>query len=113
MKKTLLIIVSAALIIISSCRKDVGKVQATDSVPCGTVSFAQEINPIITQKCLSCHTQSYVCGSLEDYGTVKTKVDNGTLVDKVEKKLMPPSNPLSDSEIQLIKCWVNDGAKNN
>jgi hypothetical protein len=26
---------------------------------------------------------------------------------------MPPDNPLSDADIQLIETWINDGAHNN
>lgn len=26
---------------------------------------------------------------------------------------MPPDNPLSDDDIQLIEHWINDGARNN
>jgi uncharacterized membrane protein len=105
-------IIVVALAIFCSCKKD----KATPLVveqECGTVSFTQQIQPLIMEKCSACHSQNYLCGALDDYTSVKTKADEGKLTDRIEKKEMPPANPLSEHEIQLIKCWVNAGAQNN
>jgi uncharacterized membrane protein len=109
MRKILTSSIVFGIISISSCAKDKAE------IPCDTISFSQQVNTIITQNCISCHSSSAVMGSLENYTNIKAKADDGKLVDRVEKKMMPPSgsNPLTDSQIRTIKCWVNQGAPNN
>ena len=73
-------------------------------------SFADDVNPIIESKCLSCHSgtqfpdlRTYQ-GVSSNAGIVKTQVVNRT---------MPIGGTLTNAEIELISCWVDNGAPNN
>jgi hypothetical protein len=76
------------------------------------VSYSSSISPIIQTKCAtaSCHNGSVV-PDLRTFSIIKanaTKIKNLTA-----SRAMPPGNPLTPSEIELIDCWVSDGAPNN
>jgi hypothetical protein len=102
-------------------------------------SFSADIQPIFTARCAlsGCHNATAQGGmNLSDgkaYGNIvniastqdntKKRVlpndaDNSYLVMKIEGKQtvgtrMPQGGTLSDDDIQLIKNWINKGAKNN
>ena len=80
-------------------------------IPTG-VSYASSISPIIQTKCAtaSCHGGT-IPPDFRTFSIIKanaTKIKNLTAT-----KTMPPGNPLTPSEIDLIDCWVSDGAFNN
>ena len=80
--------------------------------------FSQDIAPMIAKRCLECHNKRDVKGDVN----LSTKVgfskgtDNGRLaLELVTKGEMPPkikglSQKLPDSEISLLKAWVDSGA---
>lgn len=79
------------------------------------VSYALDVNPILQTNCAvsGCHN-----GSLGDsrdwrnYNTVKANAQN--IETRTGNKSMPPGgHGLTQDQIQLIACWVNDGANNN
>jgi len=77
--------------------------------PCAP-SYANDIEPIIATNCLSCHSgtqfpdlRTYQ-GVSNNAGIVKTQVVNRT---------MPIGGSLTNDEIDLIACWVDNGAPNN
>ncbi|WP_421875083.1 SprB repeat-containing protein [Marinoscillum sp.] len=76
------------------------------------VSLASDIAPIIEQNCAlsGCHanSQSPNLSSLENIRTNASRIQSRTSAGT-----MPPSGKLPDAEIDLITCWVNDGAPNN
>jgi uncharacterized membrane protein len=92
-----------------------------------TVSFANDVLPIIQSRCINCHggerTQEglslkshaeLMAGS--DNGTVVTPGDaaNSLLVELVAAQKMPKRGPkLTPPQVQLITDWVNQGALNN
>jgi hypothetical protein len=81
------------------------------TVPTG-VSFSSSIATIIETKCASasCHNGS-IPPDFRTFSVIKanaTKIKNLTA-----NKTMPPGNPLTATEIDLIDCWVSDGAPNN
>jgi hypothetical protein len=101
-------------------------VSVLDSTKCpttgsGTVirngpSFSADILPIITTKCAitSCHNGS-ISPNLSSYAGVSS---NASLINsQTSSQTMPPSNStagsLTTDQINLIACWVNDGALNN
>ncbi|MDZ7605549.1 MAG: hypothetical protein U5K79_08160 [Cyclobacteriaceae bacterium] len=81
------------------------------SVP--EVSFASQIKPIIDTNCQKsgCHGSNASVPSFATYTQVKANANN--IKSKTSTKAMPPSGPLSDSNIKLISDWVNQGAPNN
>ena len=80
-------------------------------VPSG-VSYATTVAPIIEAKCATaaCHggTQS------PDFRTFTTIRANASKIKTViSNRSMPPDNSITGNEIDLIICWVDDGAPNN
>lgn len=80
------------------------------------VSFLNDIQPIINQNCAfsGCHasTNTY---PLTNYAEVKVKVDDNTFRNRVvDQRNMPAPNGLADvNEVNLIRRWLDEGAKNN
>ena len=108
------------------------------------VSFNQDIKPILSAKCLSCHDGSGEGSeksgfNVTSYDSLLTGTKLGQVIvpgDALSSSLylmishkaspeihMPPhggkslakgkGQPLSDSEIDTIKRWIDQGAKNN
>jgi len=92
-----------------------------------TVSFANDIMPIIESRCINCHGGNRTEEGLNltthanilsgsDNGPVVTPGDaaNSLLVEMVATQKMPKRGPkLTPPQIQLITDWVNQGALDN
>lgn len=84
----------------------------------GTVSYSRDVQPIITNYCVSCHSATNPGTKLETYSQLKAKADDGTLVESLKGNvpagLMPQGGPpLNNTQITNITNWVNQGAPNN
>ncbi len=113
-----------------------GLLTACDKEPAPTVSYARDITPILAQNCQECHTTGgagEVASGLTltshaglmkgtKFGPVVKAGDSlsSTLVVLVEGRAdpslkMPHGNrpALSPQQIQLIRQWIDQGAKNN
>jgi mono/diheme cytochrome c family protein len=100
---------------------------APAEAPAGSVSFANDVMPILQSRCLNCHGGERVeaglnMGSYEEIlagsenGTVIVPGDaaNSLLVELVTNQKMPKRGPkLTPPQMQLITDWVNSGAPNN
>jgi uncharacterized membrane protein len=101
---------------------------ATQSAAHGaTVSFAQDVLPIIESRCTNCHggerTEKGL--NLKTYADMMQGSENGPvvtvgnaadskLVDLIVAQKMPKRGPkLTPPQVQLITDWVNQGALNN
>lgn len=85
-------------------------------------SYKKDVDPILQNRCVMCHGSS---GNyhLETYAGVTAKnvipgnPDGSVLVQRIEGKLQPQmplgQTPLTKNQIQTIKNWIQDGAKNN
>ena len=84
-------------------------------------SYMNDILPIVNATCAlaGCHEAGFVNGDFTTYDGLKSKVDNGSLLQRaVEDKEMPPANSngpteLTEEQIKLFNCWIEDGAPNN
>lgn len=102
---------------------------ATEAVPAGgaTVSFANDILPIIQSRCINCHggdrteeglsmkSHAEILAGSEN-GSVVTPGDaiNSLLAQLVIEQEMPKRGPkLTPPQVQLIVDWINQGALNN
>ena len=78
--------------------------------------FSADIQPIISTKCAisGCHNGSR-SPNLSTYSGISANASH--IKSEVSSKAMPPSNSaagsLTQTQINLITCWVNDGALNN
>jgi hypothetical protein len=100
---------------------------AVPAAGAATISFANDIKPLLDSRCVNCHggerTQeglnltshaNLMAGS--DNGIVVTPgdADNSLLVEMVKTNKMPKRGPkLTPSQVQLIIDWINQGALNN
>jgi mono/diheme cytochrome c family protein len=87
------------------------------------VSFAKDVQPILTNNCGKCHNSTKAKKGIDvtSYDTtmkiVKAgKPDDSRLLKSLTgtgAKQMPPKNPLADEQIARVKAWIAGGAKNN
>ena len=88
------------------------------------VDFVNHIKPIFEKHCVSCHgpvePDSFRIDDSEDAlayiepGDAEESDLYLSLVSDDEEELMPPpeeNDPLSDSQIQFVKTWINQGAE--
>ena len=71
--------------------------------------YFQLVQPIIEESCMSCHSTNANSVVLETYNEVIDAVNNHSLRDEVVSLRMPMygSSPLSLSEINIIKNWID------
>ena len=92
-----------------------------------TVSFSEDVFPIIQSRCINCHGGDRTEGELilrsyEDLMTggesglviIAGDAENSLLVQLVSEQKMPKRGPkLTPVQVQTIADWVNEGANNN
>jgi hypothetical protein len=131
----ILIIISLSLL---SCTKDKGPIEPDVNVT--TVSFINDIQPIFNADCIACHNtannQFYGYLDLSEgnsYNDLISVVSNGyapekrvvindsdasVLWQKVNNSSlygsnMPLGGSLSNTDIEKIRVWIDEGAQNN
>ncbi len=132
MKKTYLSILILITFTLYNCSKDTGPVddnQATENI-----SFANDVQPIFDQNCISCHPSSgnldlttahsysqLVNVNASGYSAkrvVPGDAENSVLYKKIDGSgtygsNMPLGGNLSAAQINTIKQWIIEGAQNN
>jgi hypothetical protein len=127
----LFIFTFVALIIISAC-DDTSNITDIDNlvIPASNVSYSQHIQPVLTAKCAraGCHDDQTQSGnlSLTSYSNTTASYlvvapgypQNSLLVLSVQGLTTSPMPPigwpsLTKNQIDGIKTWVKEGAKNN
>jgi len=110
MKTYFLLILIITLLI--SCENNVIEkeiIEESDNCDSG-ISFSQEVKPIIDNNCVQCHNGN----RFPDLRTYQSISDNSsTIKEEVESRRMPIGNSLSQTEIDAIVCWINNGSVNN
>jgi ankyrin repeat protein len=91
------------------------------------VDFEKDVQPLLSQKCHSCHGDEVQQSGLRldkrqnalrggDYGPVILPGNSGEskfirrLVNGDGGLQMPPTGPLSDEEIGILRAWIDQGA---
>ena len=85
------------------------------------VSFATDIVPILNNAgCIGCHNGAGASGNvnLEDYSNTLIPTQNGDLLSSIEhdgnaSKMPQGGQKLLESQIQLFRCWIEQGALDN
>lgn len=104
--------------VISGCYYDKEELLYPGSVVnCNTINaHFTDVKPIIQAKCATtgCHNAASAAGNtvLETYDQISSKaarINQRALIDRT----MPPSPPLTTTDIGILKCWINSGAPNN
>ncbi len=87
------------------------------------VTFSGTVQPIITSRCISCHSAGAAANSgggirLDTHANIKLRADNGSLAGVINHASGYPQMPqggakLSECQISLIEQWIEEGAPNN
>ncbi len=129
----LLAIILIAIFLVYGCDDTITNQNIDDIViPSKNVSYSQHIQPLFNVKCATsgCHDDNTRAGdlSLTSYANTTASSlivfpedpDNSILVWAIEGtnfKLMPPIEapvtPLNENQIQGVRTWIAEGAKNN
>ncbi|HMJ68503.1 MAG TPA: SprB repeat-containing protein [Cyclobacteriaceae bacterium] len=77
------------------------------------ISYSAQIKSIITTNCAlsGCHGAGTGARDWTVFANVKSHASN--IKTRVSNHTMPPTQPLKQSDIDLISCWVDDGALEN
>ena len=92
--------------------------------PGENISFDQQIAPLLASRCLSCHNSTEKKGGLDlqreasaggggDSGAVITAgmPEKSLLWERIVSDEMPPKQPLSAQEKEIVRQWIVDGAQ--
>jgi len=74
------------------------------------VSFVNDIKPIVDANCIECHGGTRF-PDLRTYEGVSNSADR--VKTQVVNRTMPQGGSLSNDQIELIRCWIENGALNN
>ncbi|PUZ26913.1 Planctomycete cytochrome C [Chitinophaga costaii] len=94
----------------------------TTTVPADSVTFAKYIVPLFSSNCTTCHSgnESPDLRAANAYNAltsgkyvVSGDAASSVLYQKVSSGEMPPGGGLKQSDVDLIKNWINNGALNN
>ena len=90
-----------------SCERNV----ETEEGDCDTnISFAQDVSPIIDGRCLECHSGT----QFPDLRTFSGITDNAAIIrQQVVTGAMPIGSTLTEEQIELISCWIDNGTLDN
>ncbi|HLU94758.1 MAG TPA: hypothetical protein VKZ54_11560 [Membranihabitans sp.] len=75
------------------------------------ISFVADIQPIINSKCIMCHDGSMPIPDFRTYEVIKSRAS--LVKELTATRVMPKTGSLTDAQIKLIGCWVDDGAPDN
>ena len=105
------------MLLICGCRHDKVSLSNIVVICDSTITYSGVISPIIQNNCAvsGCHVSGGTAiGDYTVFAEIKMAADSGKLKDRtIILKNMPPSSPLSDTDLGKIQCWLNAGAPNN
>lgn len=116
-----------AALLIAGCGSQPAAPKAETAAP-AEVSFARDVQPILTHSCMPCHSggadakSKYVLTTYEGVmGTGKDSVanafagnpDSSVIYQLLQAGKMPPAGPLDQAKVAIVQKWINEGAKNN
>lgn len=94
-----------------------------------TVSFKEDINPLIQANCLGCHSGPKAKEGIDmsSYELLTTSGEHGPIIKPGDSSsslmikamtgdgvdIMPPAGKLPDDKIELVAQWIDAGAKND
>jgi hypothetical protein len=110
-----LIVYSFCSVVLFSCTRE--KVTPIDEQCNTTISFSNEVMPIIQANCVGCHDQGNTSGGYDFSTYTSVSANSNALIGSIKAngfQLMPIGGPaLPDSTIQKISCWISQGKQDN
>lgn len=111
-KYSVTILLGGLLLMTLSCEKNVvDDPDKPDMMDCNDYSFATDIQPIINSKCIQCHNGVVQKPDFRTYQGLKNNAARAK--ELTAARIMPKEGSLSSQQIEMIGCWVENGAKNN
>lgn len=90
-----------------SCEKNV---EQDDNTCDPEISFSQDVSPIIDGRCLECHSGRI----FPDLRTFEGITSNArSIQQQVVSGAMPQGSTLTEEQIELISCWIDNGTLEN
>jgi hypothetical protein len=106
----LLVTFSGLVLILFSCKKSI----YDKNLDCSTsVSFSQQILPLVENNCTACHSAGEAGYTLTDHANISNHAEDMLSSMKGINKLMPEDGPLDITLIQKFECWIKQGKPNN
>jgi len=102
--KKLLVILTMALGLWTSCSKDSSSSTYTPSCNGTAKSYATDVAPLIQAYCGGCH-------NFNSYSTVAASANS--IRSMIASGQMPRGGSLTNAQKDIIVCWIDNGAKNN
>jgi len=118
-KRTFVLTLFGMFWLSTACYYDnVEELYGTSPCDASTVTWTMDIQPMLQEQCVSCHSGSTPSGGkdLSTYANVKLYL--GGAVSRMNKPLgdpliMPPSGPLTSCTLTKLDAWVAAGALEN
>lgn len=118
-KRTLVLTLFGMFWLSTACYYDnVEELYGTSPCDASSVTWTMDIQPMLQEQCVSCHSGSSPSGGkdLSTYANVKLYL--GGAVSRMNKPLgdpliMPPSGPLTSCTLTKLDAWVAAGALEN
>lgn len=119
MKGVKFILVLLMILLTLSCANDSSE-DFIEPIP-DMVNYTNHVKPIMSANCISCHNSNANAIApfpLETYDEVRDKTENGNLLTRIQLPegaplIMPPSGKMSQTNIDIILKWKNQGYKEN
>jgi hypothetical protein len=99
----------------SACTKAKAPPTLPEIVCTSTISFSQQIAPMIEENCSGCHgSGAGTSPVLSNYSEISENADAMLNAMHGTPQLMPEGGPaLADSLLQQFQCWMQQGKMNN
>jgi uncharacterized membrane protein len=110
-----IICLSSCSFALYSCTRE--KVSPTNIQCNSTISFANDVMPIIQANCIGCHDQGNASAGYDFSTYASVSANANQIIGSLKAsgyQLMPIGGPaLPDSTIQKIECWISQGKLDN
>jgi hypothetical protein len=104
-------------LLLVSCKKESTKTLSpitNNPTSCSqTISYKNEVEPMIKMYCLGCHSSNQTSGGINLSGYSNTSTHASRSLNSIKNGSMPPVGSIPDSLIQKLNCWINQGKLNN
>lgn len=112
---SILTVVVLILLFIFSCKREKGSGELNKCVTEG-VTFKDHVAPLLETKCNAsgCHAEGSTFGDFTTYEEVFVLAANGEIAEEVlEEMTMPIGSTLDASELEIFRCWLENGYLND
>lgn len=112
-KKT--IAITTTILALISCNKTNNHVPTCNG---GSPTYETTVKPIIKTNCVTCHNGENGYNKndvlLNSYAALKSSIEKGKFEKVVLKKqTMPTLGPLSADNLDILRCWLDNGYPEN